>query len=81
MSSKVDQLEKQQDRKTELSNYEKSKGSYETDSQNKAVKITDNSTMDVVMMSECNKPRREIKIEIDTFQRTTVFSSDFAMWI
>ena len=80
MSSKVDQLEKQQDRKTELSNYEKSEGSYETDSQNKAVKITDNSTMDVVMI-ECNKPLREIKIEIDTFQRTTVFSSDFAMWI
>jgi hypothetical protein len=80
MSSKVDQLEKQQDQETELSNYKKSKGSYETGRQNRAVKITDNPTMDVVM-SESNKPRREIHIEIDTIQRTAVFSSDFAMWI
>jgi len=80
MSSKVDQLENQQDRETELSNYKKSKGSYETGSQNRAVKITDNPTMDVVM-TESNKPRREIHIEIDTIQRTAVFSSDFAMWI
>lgn len=80
MSSKVDQLENQQDRETELSNYKKSKGSSETGSQNSAVKITDNSTMDVVM-SESNKTRREIHIEIDTIQRTAVFSSDFAMWI
>lgn len=80
MSSKVDQLEKQQDQETELSNYKKSKGSYETDIQNKEVKIIDNSAMDIEM-SESNKTRREIHIEIDTFQRTEVFSSDFAMWV
>ena len=80
MSSKVDQLEKQQDQETELSNYEKSKGSYETDIQNKGVKIIDNSDMDIEM-SESIKTRREIHIEIDTFQRTEVFSSDFAMWV
>ena len=80
MSSKVDQLENQQDQETELSNYKKSKRSYETDSQHKEVKITDNYNMDIEM-SESNKTRREIHIEIDTFQRTEVFSSDIAMWI
>ena len=80
MSSKVDQLEKQQDQDTELSNYKKSKGSYETDIQNKGVKIIDNSAMDIEM-SESIKTRREIHMEIDTFQRTEVFSSDFAMWV
>jgi hypothetical protein len=33
------------------------------------------------VMNESNKTRHEIKIEIDVFQRTAVFSSDFAMWI
>ena len=80
MSSKVDQLENQHDQQTELSNHKKSKGSYETHSQNKGVKNTDNYSMDIEM-SESNKTRREIHIEIDTFQRTEVFSSDIAMWI
>jgi hypothetical protein len=34
-----------------------------------------------IEMSESIKTRREIHIEIDTFQRTEVFSSDFAMWV
>jgi hypothetical protein len=75
MSSKVDQLENHQDQVTELSDLKKSKGNYETERQNKAVEITD------VVMNESNKTHREINIEIDIFQRTAVFSSDFTMWI
>lgn len=80
MSSKVDQLENQQDRVTNLSNLKKSKGNYETDRQKRPVEIKDNFATDVVM-NESNKTRREINIEIDVFQRTAVFSSDFTMWI
>jgi len=80
MSSKVDQLENQQDQVTEMSNFEKYAGNYKTKNQNKAVEFTTNFTTDGVM-NESNKTRREIKIEIDVFQRTAVFSSDFAMWI
>jgi hypothetical protein len=82
MSSKVDQLENQQDPVTNLSHLKKSKGNYETDRQNKVVPITDNFTTGVVINDdESNKTHREINIEIDIFQRTTVFSSDFTMWI
>jgi len=80
MSSKVDQLENQQDRVTNLSNLKKFKGNYETDRQNKAASIIDNFPTNVVM-NESNKTSRQINIEIDVFQRTTVFSSDFTMWI
>jgi hypothetical protein len=80
MSSKIDQLENQQDRVTELSNIEKSKGNYKTERQTKVVEMTDNFTTDVVM-DESNKSSRQINIEIDIFQRTSVFSSDFTMWI
>ena len=82
MSSKVDQLENQQDPVTNLSHLKKSKGDYETDRQNKAVPITDNFTTGVVISEdESNKTHREINIEIDVFQRTTIFSSYFTMWI
>lgn len=80
MSSKADKLENQQDRITELNRFKKSKSDYKTDSQNKSVEFADIFTMDVVM-NEDNKARHEINIEIDIFQRTTVFSSDFTMWI
>jgi len=63
-----------------LSNLKKSKGNYETDRQKRPVEIKDNFATDVVM-NESNKTRREINIEIDVFQRTAVFSSDFTMWI
>jgi hypothetical protein len=80
MSSKVDQLENHQDQVTELCHLKNSNGNYQTERQNKAVEITDSSATDVVM-NESNKTHREIKIEIDIFQRTAVFSSDFTMWI
>lgn len=80
MSSKVDQLENHQDQVTELSHLKKSKGNHETERQNKSVEITDSSATDAVM-NESNKTHREIIIEIDIFQRTAVFSSDFTMWI
>ena len=80
MSSKVDQFENHQDHVTELSHLKKSKGNYQTKRQNKAAEITDSSATDVVI-NESNKTHREINIEIDIFQRTAVFSSDFTMWI
>lgn len=80
MSSKADQLGNPQDGVTELSRFKKSKGNYKTDSQNKSVEIANIFTVGVVM-NEDNKTHHEITIEIDIFQRTTVFSSDFTMWI
>ncbi|HEY7695114.1 MAG TPA: hypothetical protein VH797_03330 [Nitrososphaeraceae archaeon] len=80
MSSKVDQLENQQDQVTEMSNFEKSTGNYKTKDQIKAVEFRTNFATNGVM-NESNKTRHEIKIQIDVFQRTAVFSSDFAMWI
>ena len=82
MVSKVDQLENQQDRVINSSHLKKSRGNLETGRQHKVVPVTDNFTTDVVINEdESNKTRREINIEIDVFQRTRVFSSDFAMWI
>ena len=80
MSSKVDQLENQQDEATELSHFKKFQNKDETDKQNKAVGTKDNFTTDTVM-TEPNRTHEKINIEIDIFQRTAVFSSDFTMWI
>ena len=81
MSSKVNQLENQQDEATELSHFEKFQSKDETDKQNKLVETKDNFTTDIVMTEPNRTPREKINIEIDIFQRTAVFSSDFTMWI
>jgi hypothetical protein len=81
MSSKVDQLENQQDDATELRHFKKFQSKDETDKQNKEVETTDNFTTDVVMTEPNRTPREKINIEIDILQRTAVFSSDFSMWI
>ena len=80
MSSKLNQLENQQDEATELSHFKKFQNKDETDNQNKAVGTKDNFTTDTVM-TEPNRTHEKINIEIDIFQRTAVFSSDFTMWI
>lgn len=80
-SSKVNQLENQQDEATELSHFKKFQSKDETDKQNKAVETKDNFTTDIVMTEPNRTPREKINIEIDIFQRTAVFSSDFSMWI
>lgn len=81
MSSKVNQLENQQDEVTELSHFKKFQSKDETDKQNKVVETKDNFTTDIVMTEPNRTPREKINIEIDIFQRTAVFSSDFTMWI
>jgi hypothetical protein len=80
MSSKVDQLENQQDEATELSHFKKFQSKDETEKLNKAVETRDNFTTEIVM-TEPDRTREKIYIEIDIFQRTAVFSSDFSMWI
>jgi hypothetical protein len=81
MSSKVDQLENQQDEATELSHFKKFQSKDETEKLNKAVETRDNFTTEIVMTEPDRTPREKIYIEIDIFQRTAVFSSDFSMWI
>lgn len=80
MSSKVNQLENQQDEATELGHFKKFQTKDEREKQNKVVETKDNFTTDIVM-TEPRTPREKINIEIDIFQRTAVFSSDFSMWI
>ncbi|HEU4469387.1 MAG TPA: hypothetical protein VFR61_10175 [Nitrososphaeraceae archaeon] len=81
MSSKLNQLENQQHEATELSHFKKFQNKDETYKQNKAVGTKDNFTTDIVMTEPNRTPREKINIEIDIFQRTAVFSSDFSMWI
>lgn len=81
MSSKLNQLENQQHEATELSHFKKFQNKDETYKQNKAVGTKDNFTTDIVMTEPNSTPREKINIEIDIFQRTAVFSSDFSMWI
>jgi hypothetical protein len=49
MSSKVNQLENQQDEATELSHFKKFQSKDETDKQNKVVETKDDFTTDIVM--------------------------------
>jgi hypothetical protein len=81
MSSKVNQLENQQDEATELNHFKKFQSKDGTDKQNKVVETKDNFTTGIVMTEPNRTPRERINIEIDIFQRTAVFSSDFSMWI
>lgn len=81
MSSKVDQLENQQNEATELSHFKKFQSKDETKKLNKEVEARDNFTTEIVMTEHNSTPREKINIEIDIFQRTAVFSSDFSMWI
>jgi hypothetical protein len=82
MSSKVDQLENHPDLAGELRDFLRNFGSYkERDEATMGDKNKDKSTMNVKVIDSNKTPREEINIEIDLFQRTTIFSSDPSMWI
>lgn len=81
MSSKVNQLENQRDRVTELNHFKKLQSNGEADGKIKAIENTDNITNDIGMIESSKTPSEKINIEIDIFQRTAVFSDDVSMWI
>jgi hypothetical protein len=81
MSSKVNQLENQRDRVSELNHFKKLQSNGEADEKIKAVDNTDNFTNDIGMIESSKTPSEKINIEIDIFQRTAVFSDDVSMWI
>ena len=81
MSSKVNQLENQRDRVTELKHFKKLQSNGEVDGKIKVVDNTDNFTNDIGMIESSKTPSEKINIEIDIFQRTAVFSDEVSMWI
>ena len=81
MSSKVDQLENHPDLAGEL-RVLRHFGSYkERDEATLGDKNKDKSTTNIKVIDSNKTPREKINIEIDLFQRTTIFSSDPSMWI
>lgn len=81
LSSKVNQLKNQRDRVTELNHFEKLQSNSEAVRKIMAVDNPDNFTNDIEMTESNKTPSEKTNIEIDTFQRTAVFSDDVSMWI
>lgn len=82
MSSKVDQLENQPDLAGELREFLRNFGSNkERDEAIMGDKNKDKSRTNMEMIDSNKILREKINIEIDLYQRTTVFSSDPSMWI
>ena len=82
MSSKVDQLENQPDLAWELRDFLRNFGSNkERDEAIMGDKNKDKSPTNMEMIDSNKILREKINIEIDLYQRTTVFSSDPSMWI
>lgn len=82
MSSKVDQLENQPDLAGELRDFLRNFGSNkERDEAIMGDKNKDQSPTNMEMIDSNKILREKINIEIDLYQRTTVFSSDPSMWI
>lgn len=82
MSSKVDQLENHPDLAGELRDFLRNFGSYkERDEATLGDKNKDKSTTNMKVIDSNKTSREKINIEIDPFQRTTIFSSDPSMWI
>lgn len=82
MSSKVDQLENQPDLAGELRDFLRNFGSNkERDEAIIGDKNKDKSRTNMEMIDSNSILREKINIEIDLYQRTTVFSSDPSMWI
>ncbi|HEU5447182.1 MAG TPA: hypothetical protein VFU67_08585 [Nitrososphaeraceae archaeon] len=82
MSSKVDQLENQPDLAGELRDFLRNFGSNkERDEAIMGDKNKDKSRTNMEMIDSNKILREKINIEIDLYQRTTVFSSDPSMWI
>ena len=76
MSSNVDQLEEQSDMEQDIKITRERVMEIPTNS----VHADDKFATDVNMESK-DKTLEKINIEIDLFQRTTVFSNDPSMWI
>ncbi|HXV89364.1 MAG TPA: hypothetical protein VD710_09785 [Nitrososphaeraceae archaeon] len=82
MSSKVDQLENQPDLAGELRDFLRNFGSNkERDEAIMGDTNKDKSRTNMEMIDSNKILREKINIEIDLYQRTTVFSSDPSMWI
>lgn len=82
MSSKVDQLENQPNLAGELRDFLRNFGSNkERDEAIMGDKNKDKSRTNMEMIDSNKILREKINIEIDLYQRTTVFSSDPSMWI
>lgn len=82
MSSKVDQLENHPELAGELRDFLRNFGSYkERDEATLGDKNKDKSTTNMKVIDSNKTSREKINIEIDPFQRTTIFSSDPSMWI
>lgn len=82
MSSKVDQLENHPDLAGELRDFLRNFGSNkERDEAIMGDKNKDKSRTNMEMIDSNKILREKINIEIDLYQRTTVFSSDPSMWI
>ena len=83
MSSKVDQLEKNQpDLAGELRDFLRTFGSNkERDEAIMGDKNKDKSTTNMKIIDSNKTPRKKINIEIDLIERTTLFSSVPSMWI
>lgn len=82
MSPKLDQLENHPDLAGELRDFLRNFGSYkERDESTMGGKNKDKSTTNMKVIDSNKTPREKINIEIDLFQRTTIFSSDPSVWI
>ncbi len=82
MSSKVDQLENQQDLVDELTDFFKNLRKRKQKDKEITLHENRNKFMTNTNIIESDKRLREkINIEIDLNQRTTVYSNDHSMWV
>jgi len=82
MSSKVDQLENQQDLVDELTDFFKNLRKRKQKDKEITLHEKRNKFMTNTNIIESDKRLREkINIEIDLNQRTTVYSNDHSMWV
>jgi hypothetical protein len=81
LSSKVSQLKNHKDRVTGLNFIEKLQSNDEAESEIRMIDTSDNFTEDMLVPESGKSPHEKINIEINIFQRTSVFSSDISMWI
>jgi hypothetical protein len=66
---------------TGLNFIEKLQSNDEAESEIRMIDISDNFTEDMLVPESRKSAHEKINIEINIFQRTSVFSSDISMWI